>query len=183
MEEPVMAMDLLFENETQLNEAVIQHIIEKNLKGNRKTKTYRLIALLVGILTGAAAIYFGIICTAYRQSSVLIYTAALAAASIYSFYILYRNTPKNQLKFYQNAYSKELLLPRKIKVYKNVMYQSAGKNHGEYRLYQFSDIESWENFFLLRYEKSYVVIDKNGFTKGTAEEFETFMKKRIIKNC
>ena len=35
----------------------------------------------------------------------------------------------------------------------------------------------------LRYENSYVVMDKNGFTKGTAEEFEQFMTARIQKNC
>lgn len=178
-----MAMDLLFENETQLDEAVIHYIIEKNLKGNRKSNIYRLITLFVGVLSAAAAIYFGWVFMTYRQSSLVIYTIALAVICIYSFYILYKSTAKNQAKSYQDSYSKELLIPRKIKVYKNVMYQSAGKNHGEYRLYQFSDIETWDHFFLLRYEKSYVVIDKNGFTLGTADEFEKFMKNRIVKNC
>ena len=55
----MMAMDLLFENETQLDEAVINYIIEKNLKGNRKSNIYRLITLFVGVLSAAAAIYFG----------------------------------------------------------------------------------------------------------------------------
>ena len=75
------------------------------------------------------------------------------------------------------------MITRKMKVNKYVMYQSAGKSHGEYRLFQFTGIETWSHYFLLRYENSYVVMDKNGFTKGTAEEFEQFMTARIQKNC
>ena len=178
-----MAMELLFENQTQLDESVIHYIIEKSFKHNTKYKQYHLLSLLIGILTGLATIYFGRLGIIYRQMTTISCTIALAAICIYSFYIYYKNTSKKQIKAQQNSYSKELLIPRKIKVYKNIMYQSAGKSHGEYRLYQFSDIETWGHFFLLKYEKSYVVIDRDGFTTGTAEEFEKFMNERILKNC
>ena len=54
-----MAMELLFENHTQLDEDVIQHIIEKNYKRPEKAKQYHVMTLLVGILAALAAVYFG----------------------------------------------------------------------------------------------------------------------------
>ena len=165
-----MAMELLFENHTQLDEDVIQHIIKKNYKRPEKAKQYHVMTLLVGILAALAAVYFGRLGILTHQMLTLLCTIALIAVCIYSFYSYYQNMPKNQI-------------PRKMKVYKNVMYQSAGKSHGEYRLFQFTGIETWSHYFLLRYENSYVVMDKNGFTKGTAEEFEQFMTARIQKNC
>ena len=178
-----MAMELLFENHTQLDEDVIQHIIKKNYKRPEKAKQYHVMTLLVGILAALAAVYFGRLGILTHQMLTLLCTIALIAVCIYSFYSYYQNMPKNQIKARQNTYSESLLIPRKMKVYKNVMYQSAGKSHGEYRLFQFTGIETWSHYFLLRYENSYVVIDKNGFTKGTAEEFEQFMTARIQKNC
>ena len=178
-----MAMELLFENHTQMDEDVIQHIIEKNFKRPEKARQYHILMLLVGILAALATIYFCRLGILYRQSMTLLCTIALAAVCIYSFYSFYKNMPKNQLKAMQNAYSKDLLIPRKMKIYKNVMYQSAGKSHGEYRLFKFTGIETWSHYFLLRYENSYVVVDKDGFTKGTADEFEQFMTARIQKNC
>ena len=143
----------------------------------------RKMTLLVGILAALAAVYFGRLGILTRQMPTLLCTIALIAVCIYSFYSYYQNMPKNQIKARQNTYSESLLIPRKMKVYKNVMYQSAGKSHGEYRLFQFTGIETWSHYFLLRYENSYVIMDKNGFTKGTAEEFEQFMTARIQKNC
>lgn len=178
-----MAMELLFENHTQLDEDVIQHIIEKNYKRPEKAKQYHMMTLLVGILAALATVYFGRLGILTKQLPTILCTIALAAVCVYSFYSYYKNMPKNQLKAMQSSYSKALLIPRKIKIYKNVMYQSAGKSHGEYRLFQFTGIETWSHYFLLHYENSYVVIDKDGFTKGTAEEFEQFMTARIQKNC
>lgn len=54
-----MAMELLFENHTQLDEDVIQHIIKKNYKRPEKAKQYHVMTLLVGILAALAAVYFG----------------------------------------------------------------------------------------------------------------------------
>lgn len=179
----IMAMELLFENHTQLDEDVIHHIIEKDYKRPEKAKQYHVMTLLVGILAALAAVYFGRLGILTPQMLTLLCTIALIAVCIYSFYSYYQNMPKNQIKARQNTYSESLLIPRKMKVYKNVMYQSAGKSHGEYRLFQFTGIETWSHYFLLRYENSYVVMDKNGFTKGTAEEFEQFMTARIQKNC
>lgn len=178
-----MAMELLFENHTQLDEDVIHHIIEKNYKRPEKAGQYHILMLLMGILAALAAIYFGHLGILTKQPSTLLCTIALAAVCIYSFYSYYKNMPKNQIKAMQNSYSKDLLIPRKMKIYKNVMYQSAGKNHGEYRLFKFTGIETWSHYFLLRYENSYVIVDKDGFTKGSAEEFEQFMTARIQKNC
>lgn len=178
-----MAMELLFENHTQLDEDVIHHIIEKDYKRPEKAKQYHVMTLLVGILAALAAVYFGRLGILTHQMLTLLCTIALIAVCIYSFYSYYQNMPKNQIKARQNTYSESLLIPRKMKVYKNVMYQSAGKSHGEYRLFQFTGIETWSHYFLLRYENSYVVMDKSGFTKGTAEEFEQFMTARIQKNC
>lgn len=178
-----MAMEILFENQTQLDASVINYIIEKGYKRSSKIKRYHLFTLLIGILAVIAAVYFGRLGLIYRDITTIICTAALAAVAVYAFYIYVKNTPKNQIKARQRSVSSELLKPRKIKVYKNVMYQSAGKSHGEYKLYQFTGIETWEHFFLLHYDNSYVVIDKNGFTTGTPEEFEKFMNERISKNC
>lgn len=178
-----MAMELLFENHTQLDEAVIQHIIEKNYKRPEKAKQYHILMLLVGILAALAAVYFGHLGIISGQPTTLLCTIALVAVCIYSLYSYYKNMPKNQIKDMQSKYSKDLMIPRKMKIYKNVMYQSAGKSHGEYRLFKFTGIETWSHYFLLHYENSYVVMDKNGFTKGTAEEFEQFMTARIQKNC
>ena len=166
-----MAMELLFENHTQLDEDVIHHIIEKDYKRPEKLKQYHVLTLLVGILAALAAVYFGRLGILTHQMLTLLCTIALIAVCIYSFYSYYQNMPKNQIKARQNTYSESLLIPRKMKVYKNV------------RLFQFTGIETWSHYFLLRYENSYVVMDKNGFTKGTAEEFEQFMTARIQKNC
>ena len=54
-----MAMELLFENHTQLDEDVIHHIIEKDYKRPEKAKQYHVMTLLVGILAALAAVYFG----------------------------------------------------------------------------------------------------------------------------
>lgn len=178
-----MAMELLFENRTQMDESVINYIIEKSYQRNDKIKRYHLLSLLIGILAAVAAVYFGCLGLTYRDMTTIICTVALIAVAVYGFYVYIKNTPKNQIKAYQRNISSELLKPRKIKVYKNVIYQSAGKSHGEYKLYQFTGIETWEHYFLLRYGNSYVVVDKNGFTTGTPEEFEKFMNTRIMKNC
>ena len=45
-----MAMELLFENHTQLDEDIIHHIIEKDYKRPEKAKQYHVMTLLVGIL-------------------------------------------------------------------------------------------------------------------------------------
>ena len=153
-----MAMELLFENHTQLDEDVIHYIIEKDYKRPEKAKQYHVMTLLVGILAALAAVYFGRLGILTHQMLTLLCTIALIAVCIYSFYSYYQNMPKNQIKARQNTYSESLLIPRKMKVYKNVMYQSAGKSHGEYRLFQFTGIETWSHYFLLRYENSYVVI-------------------------
>ena len=134
-----MAMELLFENHTQLDEDVIQHIIKKNYKRPEKAKQYHVMTLLVGILAALAAVYFGRLGILTHQMLTLLCTIALIAVCIYSFYSYYQNMPKNQIKARQNTYSESLLIPRKMKVYKNVMYQSAGKSHGEYRLFQFTE--------------------------------------------
>lgn len=44
-----MAMELLFENHTQLDEDIIHHIIEKDYKRPEKAKQYHVMTLLVGI--------------------------------------------------------------------------------------------------------------------------------------
>ena len=133
-----MAMELLFENHTQLDEDIIHHIIEKDYKRPEKAKQYHVMTLLVGILAALAAVYFGRLGILTHQMLTLLCTIALIAVCIYSFYSYYQNMPKNQIKARQNTYSESLLIPRKMKVYKNVMYQSAGKSHGEYRLFQFT---------------------------------------------
>lgn len=178
-----MAMDLLFENQTQLDEAVIYHIIEKGYKRTAKMKRYHILSLAVGVLAAIATVYFGGLGILYKDMTTLVTTLALAVIAVYSFYIFVRNTSGSQIKASQKSYNKDLLIPRKIKVYKNIMYQSAGKNHGEYRLFRFTEIETWEHYFLLHYDNSYVILDKNGFTTGTPEDFEAFMKERISKNC
>ena len=137
-----MAMELLFENHTQLDEDIIHHIIEKDYKRPEKLKQYHVMTLLVGILAALAAVYFGRLGILTHQMLTLLCTIALIAVCIYSFYSYYQNMPKNQIKARQNTYSESLLIPRKMKVYKNVMYQSAGKSHGEYRLFQFTGIET-----------------------------------------
>lgn len=42
-----MAMELLFENHTQLDEDIIHHIIEKDYKRPEKAKQYHVMTLLV----------------------------------------------------------------------------------------------------------------------------------------
>ena len=51
-----MAMELLFENHTQLDEDIIHHIIEKDYKRPEKAKQYHVMTLLVGILAALAAV-------------------------------------------------------------------------------------------------------------------------------
>ena len=126
-----MAMELLFENHTQMYEDIIHHIIEKDYKRPEKAKQYHVMTLLVGILAALAAVYFGRLGILTHQMLTLLCTIALIAVCLYSFYSYYQNMPKNQIKARQNTYSESLLIPRKMKVYKNVMYQSAGKSHGE----------------------------------------------------
>ena len=118
-----MAMELLFENHTQLDEDVIHHIIEKDYKRPEKAKQYHVMTLLVGILAALAAVYFGRLGILTHQMLTLLCTIALIAVCIYSFYSYYQNMPKNQIKARQNTYSESLLIPRKMKVYKNVMYR------------------------------------------------------------
>ena len=57
-----MAMELLFENHTQLDEDVIHHIIEKDYKRPEKAKQYHVMTLLVGILAALAG------CCLFRTS-------------------------------------------------------------------------------------------------------------------
>ena len=115
-----MAMELLFENHTQLDEDVIQHIIKKNYKRPEKAKQYHVMTLLVGILAALAAVYFGRLGILTHQMLTLLCTIALIAVCIYSFYSYYQNMPKNQIKARQNTYSESLLIPRKMKVYKSL---------------------------------------------------------------
>ena len=119
-----MAMELLFENHTQLDEDVIHHIIEKDYKRPEKAKQYHVMTLLVGILAALAAVYFGRLGILTHQMLTLLCTIALIAVCIYSFYSYYQNMPKNQIKARQNTYSESLLIPRKMKVYKNVSLQA-----------------------------------------------------------
>ena len=100
-----MAMELLFENHTQLDEDVIQHIIKKNYKRPEKAKQYHVMTLLVGILAALAAVYFGRLGILTHQMLTLLCTIALIAVCIYSFYSYYQNMPKNQIKARQNTYS------------------------------------------------------------------------------
>ena len=93
-----MAMELLFENHTQLDEDVIQHIIKKNYKRPEKAKQYHVMTLLVGILAALAAVYFGRLGILTHQMLTLLCTIALIAVCIYSFYSYYQNMPKNQIK-------------------------------------------------------------------------------------
>lgn len=108
-----MAMELLFENHTQLDEDVIHHIIEKDYKRPEKAKQYHVMTLLVGILAALAAVYFGRLGILTHQMLTLLCTIALIAVCIYSFYSYYQNMPKNQIKARQNTYSESLLIPRK----------------------------------------------------------------------
>ena len=110
-----MAMELLFENHTQLDEDIIHHIIEKNYKRPEKAKQYHVMTLLVGILAALAAVYFGRLGILTHQMLTLLCTIALIAVCIYSFYSYYQNMPKNQIKTRQNTYSESLLIPRKMK--------------------------------------------------------------------
>ena len=80
-----MAMELLFENHTQLDEDVIHHIIEKDYKRPEKLKQYHVLTLLVGILAALAAVYFGRLGILTHQMLTLLCTIALIAVCIYSF--------------------------------------------------------------------------------------------------
>jgi hypothetical protein len=178
-----MAMELLFENETQLDEAVIHHIIEKNYKKNSKAKTYHILTLLIGIIAAFATVYAAYLSISTGDMTTIISTLILFVLTIYSFFIFIRNTSKNQMKTYEKSISPELLQPRKFKVYNHIIYQSAGKSHAEYKPFQFSGIESWEHYFLLHYANGYVIVDKNGFSVGTADAFEQFMTQKMSKKC
>jgi hypothetical protein len=183
MGDDIMAMELLFENQTQMDEAVIHHIIEKNYKKNSKKKTYHILALLIGMIATVATVYAGYLSVATKDMTTIMCTVILLILAIYSFYIFFKNTTKNQIKAFEKSVSKELFNPRRIKVYNNIIYQSSGKSHAEYKPFQFTEIESWEHYFLLHYGNGYVVIDKNGFTTGTPEDFEAYMHKKISGNC
>lgn len=76
-----MAMELLFENHTQLDEDVIQHIIKKNYKRPEKAKQYHVMTLLVGILAALAAVYFGRLGILTHQMLTLLCTIALTLSA------------------------------------------------------------------------------------------------------
>lgn len=177
-----MALELLFENETQLDDAVIDYILEQSFEKNEKLKRYHLLTLLIGILAAAAGIFFAIQGIMARHMTTIITSFALIVIAGYCFIAFASKTTKNQIKTYKESHRRSWMTPRKIKVFKNVIYQSAGKSHGEYKLYKFTDIQTYDHYFLLRYVENYVIVDKNGFTQGTAEDFEKFMQARIQKN-
>ena len=77
-----MAMELLFENHTQLDEDIIHHIIEKDYKRPEKAKQYHVMTLLVGILAALAAVYFGRLGILTHQMLTLLCTIALIAVCI-----------------------------------------------------------------------------------------------------
>ncbi len=177
-----MAREILFENITKVDRTVINHVIEKTFKKNRQGKIYHLLTLIIGILAAATAVYFGRLGLKNHDTTALICTVVLIVTVIYCIYAFIKNTTGNQIKEYQRSISDNFLKPRRIKVSKNILSQSSGKSHGEYNLRQFTGIETWEHYFLLRYENNYVIVDKNGFTTGTPEEFEKFMNTRIANN-
>lgn len=175
-----MAHNYMFENKTTLNDAVVNHLIERSLKTNKSRNRYRILVFIAGILALGVAIFFAIVNRQFQNMTGVMTTAALFVISFYCFYTFWMYSPAKEIEKYQKKHGEGLKLPRHIRVFKSKLEQTTSKGRADYEIDQISGFETFDHFFLLRYGNGYIILDRDGFTKGSPEEFEKYIRSRMM---
>ena len=176
-----MASNVLFENITTVEEDVVDYLLSKYLKPNRQQKRFRIFTLFLGVAAAGIALYLFRMYIFNKDFTTLACALILSILCIYCLSSFFGDVSKKRTEEYREKLISQLKEPRKYRIYRHTIHQMAGAQHGQYKVSDFESYETYSHYFILKYGKNVIIIDKDGFRTGTAEGFETFCSK-FIKN-
>lgn len=176
-----MASNVLFENVTHVDEDVVDYLLSKYMKPNRQQKRFRIFTLCLGVAAAGIALYLFRLFMLNKDFTTVACALILSILCIYCMSSFFGDASKKRISGYREKMINQLKEPRKYRIYRHTIHQVVGAQHGQYKVSDFESVESYSHYFILKYGKNVIIIDKNGFRTGTAEGFETFCRK-FIKN-
>ena len=165
-----MKKKLLFKNSTQYSKKLYDIFI--NFHRNKFSLKYDLFTIFILIL-----LIYCLIMTIINKIILLSITFALVIIIFVSYRLL------GPIFFYKKEVRKKAIT--KEKVFKFYFYDRYFKirdnlNYDTIPYFRLYKVFETKNFFYLYFNKKYsFIIDKAGFTQGTAEEFSDFIKSKM----
>lgn len=176
-----MASNVLFENITTVDEDVVDYLLDKYMKPNSQQKRFRIFTLCLGVAAAGIALYLFRLYLINKDFTTVACALILSVLCIYCMSSVFGDFTKKRTADYREKLINQLKEPRKYRIYRHTIHQMAGTQHGQYKVADFENVDTYSHYFILKYGKNVIIIDKNGFRTGTAEGFETFCRK-FIKN-
>lgn len=176
-----MATNVLFENVTVIDEDVIDYLLAKYVKPTGQQKRFRIFTLLLGIAAGVIAVYLFWLLSKNHDFTTGACALILVMLCAYCMFSFFGNPDKKRVEAYRQKLKSQLQEPRKYRIYRHTIHQVAGTQHGQYKVSDFESVDQYSHYFILKYGRNVIIIDKNGFRTGSAEGFEKFANK-YMKN-
>ena len=173
--------NVLFENVTTVDEDVVDYIIGKYLKPTGQQKRFRIFTLCMGVASAGIAMYLFRLWMTSKDFTSIGCALILSVLCIYCMTSFFGDPAKKHKEEYRAKLLNQLKEPRKYRIYRHTIHQMAGSQHGQYKVSDFESVDTYSHYFILKYGKNIIIIDRNGFRTGTAEGFDTFCDKFIKK--
>ena len=169
---------IVFYNETVLEKEDLKELVKLTLKNRKGVWLYRIFLFLFGAFftfTGISSLYQGL--TAGTTSDIvsgILLTVLSLLVIWFAAYGLILQTYRRMLK-----HAKDFFVKREYTFTPNIIRQIAGDRRQTVHM---SDVSGWqanERCFFLKVVSSFMIVRKDSFKQGTAEQFEAFLKERL----
>ena len=164
-------MDVIFENVCRITQPLLYEIVSATVSRKNRMFTY---------IGAGFFIILAVLCFFLKE--IWLGAAILAFAAIYAYLTISmpKRTSKKVFETYIHNSNRDYLDIRVAFAELDITVETVSS--GETRIYQYDDLKKMaetEHLYLLDMgNKTYIYVAKDGFTKGTCEEFVEFILRR-----